>query len=292
MRRTVRTIAVLIFVGVVLACGLAVIYFGTSTGLTFGGGATAMGGATKTAPYFAEVGWIRNTAPWPITVTSVTTNATHVAKPTAVYLEREQSPTATPPDDGSGSTGSDSTDTGTAHGGTPAWVAVASTPPYTLTGGTLRYLGYAVSPELGRVASFTSMTVNFTGPLGLRFHKTFNEVTVATSSSSLPDGILAADPATGAASLDNYVVLLRAALSAKKLPQLAVVMGGDATLADAKALLARSKAYKTADKLSSTGSITDPTRRRLVFYVSDPMKSPVPAINVAWSGYRWSVVRP
>jgi hypothetical protein len=272
MRRTVRTIATLLFVGIVLACGLAVLYFGTSLGLVSGGSGTMLGGATKGLPYYAQVGWVRNTAPWPVTITSVTTDVAHSTAPTVVYLERGTSSPKTKP------------------GEAPGWTKVSGQPPYEMVGGSLRYLGFAVAPEAGRIASFSSVTVKFSGPLGFHFTKTFTGTVVAARSVTLPAAVLAPDPAVDNTSLNAYVVLLRTALEKKDPAKLAVVMGGDATAADATAFLKQQKGFNSKYLLSSVPTVGNRDVETLTFY-KGTIKHALPPIHVAWAGFRWAVVR-
>jgi hypothetical protein len=272
MRRTVRTVATLLFIGAVIACGLGVLYFGTSTGIISGGSATSLGGATKTLPYYAQVGWIRNTAPWPVTITRITTDVAHSASPAIVYLERHRSTATTKP--------------GTA----PEWTKVAGKPPYEMVGGSLRYLGFAVTPAEGHIASFSNFTVTFSGPLGFTFSKTFAGTSVAARSSTLPTTILAADPAVDNTSLNAYVVLLRTALEKKNAAKLAVVMGNDATVADAQAFLKQEKGFTSKFLLSTLPTPNNPDLTTLTFYRGS-LTHALPPVKVSWAGYRWAVVR-
>jgi hypothetical protein len=272
MRRTVRTITTLLFIGIVLACGLAILYFGTSQGVVSGGTGTMLGGATKSLPYYAQVGWIRNTAPWPVTITSVTTNVVHNTAPTVVYLERGTSSPATK------------------AGEAPGWTKISGQPPYEMVGGSLRYLGFAVAPQAGHIASFSSFTVSFSGPLGFHFTKTFTGTVVAARSVSLPASVLAPDPVADSTSLNTYIVLLRTALEKKDPAKLAVVMGGDATVADAQAFLKQQKGFNSKYLLSSVPTVGNRDVDTLTFY-KGTLKHALPPVHVAWAGYRWSVVR-
>ncbi len=274
MGRTIRTVATLLLIGIIVGIGFSVLYFGTSTGLISGGQATASGGATKKLPYYAQVGWVRNTAPWPITIKSITTNAAHTGAPTVVYIE----------------TNHDSKSY--ASGTVPDWTKVASRTPYQLAGGSLRYLGFALSPATGHVASFSSFTVNFTGPLGLSFSKTFTGTQVAARAAGLPTAILRPDPNVDNTSLDGYVVLLRAALAEKDPAALAVVMGADATTDQAKAFLTKEKGF-TEKYLQSAAIVTkgDFDTETLTFYKSDITKDALPTFTVTWAGFRWSVTK-
>jgi hypothetical protein len=257
----------------VAACGLAVLYFGTSTGLVSSGTATSLGGATKTLPYYAQVGWIRNTAPWPVTITSITTNVSHSSAPAVVYIERKPA---------AASTASDTV---------PAWTKAAAKPPYELVGGSLRYLGFAVMPIQGHIASFTTFTVTFSGPLGFTFEKSYSGTSVAARSSSLPTTILAPDPAVENTSINSYVALLRAALKEKNPAKLAVVMGDDATIADAQTLLKNEKGYQTSYLLYAAQAVANPDKFTLTFYRNDITKNALTPIAVTWASYRWSVDR-
>jgi hypothetical protein len=273
MRRTVRTVVTLLFLGIVILIGFSILYLGTSTGLISGGAATYTGGATKTVPYYAQIGWIRNTAPWPVTIESITANAAHEAKPTLVYIEAKHD--------------SEKYTLGTV----PPWTKISARPPYQLVGGSLRYLGFGLTPADGHVASFTTFTVTFSGPLGLTFHKTFSGPTMAARAPGLPPTILAPDPTVDNTSLDSYVALLRGALAKRDPAATAVVMGGDATAADAQKFLAAERGYTSKFTLLATPAPKDPYSDTLVFYKTSPTKGALPPITVTWSGFRWSVTR-
>jgi hypothetical protein len=274
MRRTFRTVTLIVFAVVVLGCAFAVLYLGTSTGLTFGDPGTQLTQAAGAAPVYGEVGWLRNTAPWPITIERITTNAVNVRSEPIVYLERAQS-------------GSPAT-SGTA----PAWTHTSSHPPFQLDGGALRFLGFAVAPDTGAVARMTSITIDFTGPLGLRFHSSFSGTRVAAASSTLPVGVLGADPRSDSTSLDGYIAALRATLLQPDPNQVAVAMGDGATAADGSALLKLETGYVTSDAVLATSQSKDGREQTVVFYAGNLAKGALPAISVKWSGYRWSVVRP
>jgi hypothetical protein len=276
MRTTVRTVVTILFVGIIVGIAFAVLYFGTSTGVISGGQDTALGGAAKATPYYAQVGWIRNTAPWPVKIESITTNAAHSTGDAVVYLERKQ---------GSSTIAKGKT--------APVWTEISPKPPYQLNGGGLRYLGFALMPQAGHIASFTSVTVNFSGPLGLSFHKTFPGVNVAARAADLPASTLAADPAVDSTSASTYESLLTSALTRKKpnYALLATVMGGDATSADAKKLLATQGGITKKYLLQATPTVDNPASVKLTFFAKAGGKGALPAINIVWAAYRWSVVR-
>ncbi len=133
MRRAVRTVTAIVFTVIILGCGFAVLYLGTSTGLTFGGAGSELGQSSLGKPVYAQVGWLRNTAPWPITVQSITTNAVNASNNPLVYLERVQSGPRV------------------SSGPLPNWALNASRAPYQLDGGALRFLGFALEPRGGQV---------------------------------------------------------------------------------------------------------------------------------------------
>jgi hypothetical protein len=273
MRRTVRTVTAILFVAIVVGCAFAVIYLGTSTGLTFGGSGSQLLAATKSNPVYAQVGWLRNTAPWPVTIESITTNEVQASAEPTVYLEREQ--------DGSH----------VSSGALPNWALNASKAPYQLDGGALRYLGFALRPNKGEVSYLTSITVHYTGPLGLRFTSTFKGTTVVAASSTLPSGVIARDPTSDSTALDSYIGALRNVLLQPSPSVAAAVMGGGATTADGAALLKLEAGFVTSDGVTATPDVGDRRHQKLVFYVGDPVKGALPAISVQWSGYRWTVVR-
>lgn len=272
MRKTVRNITLLLFLGIVVGCAFAVLYLGTSTGMTFGGSGTRLDQQSGKHPLYGEVGWLRNTAPWPITITSITTNAINVTKTPAVYISTAQtSPVAQ-------------------SSKAPAWARNASSVPYTLDGGSLRYLGFAITPQSGTVADMTSITVTYTGPLGLKFHATFSGTRVATASSVLPGGLLGTDPRSDPTSLDAYIVELRSALTQPDPKTVSLVMGNGATQAQAQALITAQKKYKAADNVLATVIGQDRRTQSLVFYSgTDPAKGGLPPIDVVWANYRWGI---
>jgi hypothetical protein len=273
MRRTVRTITTLLFIGVALACIFAVLYFGTLTGLTFGGEATQMATASKTSPIYAQVGWLRNTSPWPITITKITTNASQVKAQPVVYVELKTF----------------GAKVATAR---PNWSLSAEQVPYQLDGGSLRYLGFSLDPVANQVASMTSITVEFKGPLGFTFHQTFSGTKIAASSSTLPAGLLADDPKGDPGSLDSYILQLRTGLEQGDQAELALIMGPQATPAQAKALMAQEKSYHSKSKIVATPIEHNSALQKLVFYNGDPVKGALPPITVQWEDFRWHVVVP
>jgi hypothetical protein len=273
MRKTVRTVTAILFVAIVAGCGFAVLYLGTSTGLTFGGSGSELLAASKSTPVYAQVGWLRNTAPWPVTIQSITTNSVGAAAEPTVYLEREQAGSRV------------------SSGSLPNWALNASKAPYQLDGGALRYLGFALRPRKGEVAYLTSITVHFTGPGGLHYTSTFGGTTVAAASSSLPSGVMARDPMSDSTALDSYVAALRNVLLQPSPTTAAAVMGGGATSADGAALLKLEAGFVTSDSVTATPEPGNRRLQRLVFYLDDPVKGALPPISVEWSGYRWTVVR-
>ncbi|HEY2643860.1 MAG TPA: hypothetical protein VGI56_08925 [Galbitalea sp.] len=273
MRRTVRTIATLLFIGVALACIFAVLYFGTLTGLTFGGEATQMSTASKTSPIYAQVGWLRNTSPWPITITKITTNASQAKAQPVVYVELKPFGAKV-------------------VNARPNWSLSAEQVPYQLDGGSLRYLGFSLDPAANQVASITSITVEFKGPMGFTFHQTFTGANIAAASPTLPAGLLADDPTGDPASLDAYILLLRAGIEQGDQAELALIMGPPATPAQAKDLLAQEKGYHSKSKLTATPIQHNVALQKLVFYNGDPVKGALPPITVQWEDFRWHVVVP
>lgn len=273
MRRTVRTITGILFVAIVVGCAFAVLYLGTSTGLTFGGAGTELSQATKSDAVYAQVGWLRNTAPWPITIESIATDEVLAAEDPVVYLEREQSGAHV------------------SSGSLPNWALNASHAPYELKGGALRYLGFSMRPKKDSVSYLTSVTVHFTGPLGLRFTSTFKGTTVVAASSTLPSGLIADDPNVESTALDAYIGALRNVLLQPSASEAAAVMGGGASTANGAALLKLEEGFVTSDSVIATPDLHDRRHQKLVFYLNDPVKGALPPIFVEWSGYRWTVVR-
>lgn len=274
MRRTTRTITTVVFLAIVVGCAFAVLYLGTSTGLNFGGSGSQLIQASKSQPVYAQVGWIRNTAPWPVTIDSITTNESGTTKPVTVLLERKQSGSKV------------------SSGAEPAWAKIAAHPPYQLVGGSLRYLGFEVHPAKKSVGYFTSITVHFTGPLGLRFTSRFSGTTVVAESSDLPSGIIARDPKSDSSSLDSYIAALRNVLLDGSPALTASVMGNGATDADGAALMKRETGFVATESVSATPTSKDRRSQKIVFYVGDLAKGALPPISVTWSGYRWTVDRP
>jgi hypothetical protein len=272
MRKTVRNITLVLFLFVVLGCGFAVLYLGTSTGLTFGGSGSRVASQVGSYPLYGQVGWLRNTSPWPVTISSVTTNVVNATEPPTVYFETEES---SPSKQSSKQ---------------PTWAFNASKTPYQLDGGALRYLGFSVTPRDGTVAAMTSITVTYTGPLGLTFHRTFGGTRVAAGSTSLPAGVLGPDPKSSTASLDAYIAAIRAALVQPDLKTIAQVMGNDATPAQAQAFITSQKAYIAADAVTAFIVTRDYREQRLTFYRGDPVKGALPPIEVLWAHYRWTIV--
>ena len=273
MRRTVRTVTAILFAAIVVGCLFAVLYLGTSTGLTFGGSGSELSRAAGSDPVYAQIGWIRNTAPWPVTIQSITANDNATVSPTTVMLERVQSGAHV------------------SSGTQPKWALSASHPPYQLVGGALRYLGFALRPAKNAVGYETSITVHFTGPLGIPFTSTFHGTTVVGSSSTVPAGVIARDPKTNGSSLDSYITALRSVLLTGSPGAAAAVMGGGATAADGAALIKQETGFITSDSVTATPITKDRRTQKLLFYLNDPVKGALPPITVTWSGFQWTVAR-
>lgn len=272
MRNRVRNVTLVLFACVVIGCAFAVLYLGTSTGLTFGGAGSAIAQQSKSYPLYGQVGWLRNTAPWPITIESVTTNVINAKGEPEVYFETSQSsPTKQSSKE-------------------PVWAFNAAHTPYTLDGGSLRYLGFAVTPQTSQVAAMTQIHVTYSGPLGLQFHATFGGTHVATASSILPSGVLGADPSATTASLNAFIAQLRVVLLTPDVKTVSQVMGNGATEAQAQAFITAEKAYAATDMVVATAPQGDPRSQRIVFYNGDPVKGAIPAIEAQWSHYRWTII--
>ena len=273
MRRAVRTVTTIVFVAIVLGCAFAVIYLGTSTGLTFGGSGSELSQSSLGKPVYAQVGWLRNTSPWPVTIQSITTNSQDSKVAPTVYLEREQSGARV------------------SSGTLPNWALNASHTPYQLDGGALRYLGFALHPTGTEVSYMTTTTVHYTGPLGIHFTKTFSGTTVAASATAVPPGVLAHDPRADFSALDSYIAALRTVLLSSSGADVAAVMGNGATPADGDALLRQEAGYATSFGVVATPDASDRRDQKLVFYNGSPTTGALAPISVEWSGFRWSVVR-
>jgi hypothetical protein len=274
MRVTARKITLIVFLAILVGCGLAILYLGTSTGLIFGGARTVTNTATESTPMFAQSGWLRNTSPWPITITKIRVNAVNAKTTPTVYLEGVQSRAKV------------------TAGRTPTWVRAADPLPYRLIGGDLRYLGFGISPQADQVAAFRSITVSFVGPLGFTFSKTFGGTDVAAASSTLSDSVLAPNPAKDASSLDDYITLLRTAIVSTDASQLAAAVGGKPTAAQLAAFQKSQLGYVATDKISATRIDDLPSHVKLVFYKTDPTKDALAPMDVTWSNFRWTVDLP
>jgi hypothetical protein len=205
-------------------------------------------------------------------VTGIEATANHAAKPVTVYLSAKQETTA-------------------AVTKAPAWATpAAAAMPVDFAGGTLRYFGFAMTPAQGEVASFDSITVTFSGPLGITFHKTYSGDTFAVASDTLPAGTLALDPTVDSGSLDGYIELLRNALQQSNSAQLAVVMGSGVKPAQAQKFAKDMAKFQINDNVTATRDPANPYRRTLVFYATSPTKDGLPPIRIEWSGFRWSVL--
>jgi hypothetical protein len=271
VRHSARTITTIVFLVILLACGITILALGTSTGLIFGGAKTVTATTTTTTPMYAQVGWLRNTSPWPVTITSIRANAVNAAKAPTVYVEE----------------GHDSSSV--AVGKTPLWVKSADPLPYRLVGGDIRFLGFGILPQADQIAAFRSITVSFVGPLGFHFTKTFGGTDIAAASPTLPAGLIATNPANGVESLNGYIALLRSGLSSNDPATMEPIVGPKATAAQASAVLAREAGYTSDFKVVAKQIGEQPTHVQLTFYKTDPTKDALAPITVTWSNYRWSV---
>ncbi|MCU1508411.1 MAG: hypothetical protein JWR53_600 [Glaciihabitans sp.] len=260
----------IIFLLVVVATAGAVVYFGTKTGMQLGGKAVVTGVAdTAKSPFYAQTGWIRNNSPWPVTITGVSVNGKNFAGVPEVYLV-DQQPAAP------------------SSGKKPSWATTPLTLPLTLPGSKLYYLGFGVTAADGQVASFTTVTLTFKGPLPLSFTTSESDVVVATQALDLPVGLVATDPAASPDSLDAYIVAVRNALHSHNPDIVQNTMGPGTTKQAASAFLKSQKGYKTAFNVQALAVNQDPTTQSLVFYDKKPANG-LGKFTAHWSDYRWSI---
>lgn len=281
MRRTTGLITFIVFLLIVAGGVVTVLALGTKTGVAMGGGSTVTGSATKALPFTAQAGWVRNNSPWPVDITSITVNASSTAATPQIFLSPAK--TALPVTDGSAAAEA------TAAAAIPAWATTPVKLPYTLKGGELRYFGFSVVPESGKIASFDQITIGYKGPLGFAFDSTFSGVAVAASPENLPNELVANDPAADSESLDGYIALLRSALKSGNIKQIQQVMGDSATPEDAAAVKKAEKGYKTALVVAATKVTADSRTQTLVFYKTDATKDGLKPLTVQWQDFRWSV---
>jgi hypothetical protein len=83
---------------------------------------------------------------------------------------------------------------------------------------------------------------------------------------------------------------LRSALESKNAATVAIAMGDDATVADAKAFMTKEKGFTSKYLSVAVPDATNVDTATLTFYKSDPKKGLAPIV-CNWAGYRWSVAR-
>jgi len=270
MSRRTGLITFIVFILFVAVGVVAVLALGTKTGLALGGPGTATGATSKANPLYVQEGWVRNNSPWPVEITGVAVNDTDTASAPKVFLSARIS------------------EEEVKKGKKPTWAKEAASFPYTLAGGELRYFGFSMVAGKGKVASFDTVTVSFSGPLGFTFDSTYNGVAVAASSSDLPNALVSTDPTDDSDSLDSYIALLRSALKSGRVEQIRTVMGDDATEKQAIALRKSQKGYATALLVDATRIDDNPKNQTLVFYKTKVSKGLSP-ITVEWRDFRWRV---
>jgi hypothetical protein len=270
MRRGAVATSLIVLVVVLLGVVLAIVTFGTKFGIEMGGQAVVTGNGAQAKPFYTQIGWVRNTAPWPVQITSVDVDSTDVGKPVEVFLATAVSPTAA--NDGS----------------TPAWAVTPMPFPVTIPANSIRYFGFAVTPASGRVASFGTVTLHFKGPFPVPFSATAVGIQVAVSSPTLPSGLVSTDPSIDPRSVDGYLAVLRSVIKSADTVQIQNVLGSGTTEKQALAFEASQKGFKFSMPVKVTTSPTDPHSKTLQFYTKDPAKDGLTPIHLTWQDFRWS----
>lgn len=262
----------LIVLGAILVgIAIVVVALGTSTGIAVGGDERVIASAEGEQPVYAQGGWIKNNAPWPIQINSVSVDLVGASTAPTVYLSNEQS--TTPPPEGEA----------------PLWTAVPATFPYTIEPGMVKYFGFAVSPDPSRVASFDTMTITGQGLLGFGFEETHEGVVVAGSAGDLPFPMAADDPAETNDSFDTIFNLMLVVFDRDSVEQTQILMGRDSTVEEATALLLSQAAYVPEMPYQVTEETKDERVQTVTFYATDPEVDALPAIRFTWADYRWTL---
>lgn len=271
--RTNRTalVSLIILGGFLVGLAILVIGMGTSTGVAMGGTSSVMAVAEEEKPAYAQGGWIKNNAPWPIQITSVDVDYVGASAAPALYLSENQS--LTPPPEGED----------------PAWTAAPASLPYTVAPGSVWYFGFALSPDPLRVASFDSITVKGHGLLGFGFEQTHTGVAVAASSSALPFPMAAEDPARQAESFTRMLDLTVLVLDRDSVEQVQILMGADSTPDDAAALQLSQASYVPEMTYAVREESEDGRTQVIAFYLTDPEVDALPALRFDWANYRWTL---
>ncbi len=287
MRKTTVLVTFIVFLMLVAGGVVTVLALGTSTGVAMGGGSTVTGVATANAPFTAQSGWIRNNSPWPVEIQSIAVGASATAQAPLVYLsETKTAPAPVPAVEGDDK---DEKEKDAQVVPPPAWAGTPLKFPYTLKGGDLRYFGFSVVPEEGKIGSLSSVTVTFSGPLGFTFTSSYDGVAIAASPENLPNELIATDPAVDPASLDSYLALLRSALKSGDGTQIHQVMGDSASREDGASLKKSQKGYSTKMKVEVTRVTEDGRTQTIQFYKTDLAKDALKPITVQWVDFRWGV---
>lgn len=272
MRNKTALVSLILLGGILLGLSIIVIALGTSTGVAVGGETSVVASAEAEKPVYAQGGWIKNDAPWPIQVTSVTLDQTGTSTAPTVYMSSER--TVTPPEEGED----------------PAWTAVPATFPFTIAPGTVQYLGFALQPDPGSVAAFDTMTVKGQGLMGFGFEQRHFGVVVVASAADLPFSMAAEDPNVRKDSFTQFLDLTVQVLDREtNTEQLLLLMGPDATPEEAEALQLSQATYVPEMTYTATKLTDDGRTQAVVFYLTDPEADALPMLRFTWADYRWSV---
>ena len=271
MRKSTVLITFVVFLLFVGGGIVAVLALATSTGLAMGGTTVVTGTSTSTAVYQAQAGWIRNNSPWEVEVTSVSVNDTGAVESPTIYVTDSKS-TEEP-----------------VEGEAPVWAATPVSLPFTLPGGELRYFGFGITPEAGQIATFDTITVEFTGPLGFTFTSDYTGNALAISGENFPNDLIAGDPATDETSLDSYLGSLTSSMLSGDIAVIVQAMGGDVTEDQGNAFIGSQQAYRAGMPFVTSMVDDNPRVRTVQFYATDVATDGLPPITLEWDAYRWHV---
>jgi hypothetical protein len=264
-RRRFGWIGWIISVLVVAAIAVGSVAGLTATGMLMIGEVEEIGAGSAATPLMVKAGYVRNTSPWPLEITSVTVDGTPLGAPVAI-VDSDDPPAVD----------------------SPSWSINVAEKPVAIDAGAALAIWVQLAAAEHDAIGFDSLTLGFTGPLGFGFAVQNDDVGAVAFSPELPESTVSFTPRADDSAVNRFVTLIRDALASNDTNGLVAILRPDATADDALAFQAKELGIAADTDFSIAATSADQLEYEVQFLVADGVEVP-PTFIVEWRDYRWSV---
>lgn len=255
----------MISLGLVVAIAIGSVAGLTATGMLLIGEVDEVGPGNSEAPLVVRAGFARNTAPWPLEITSITVDGAPLTARVAI-IDSDVAPAID----------------------SPSWVSNLAQDPVTIDAGTALAIWVELVAAERSAIGFDSVTLGFAGPLGFAFGASNDDVGAIAYSPELPESVVSFNPRTDDTAVNRFVTLIRDALATNDTNSVVTLLRSDATAEDAVAFQARELGVAADTDFSITETSEDLLEYEVQFLVADGVAVPLTFL-VEWRDYRWEV---